>query len=542
MCEKVESDSLICSTFQNSRTTLDVLLVEDSPPDAIFVKTLLEKGTSGKFNVVWCPSLKAGISMMECMTFDAILLDLGLPDSFGLDTIKAVVECAHCPIIVLSGLSNEEIAIQAVQIGAQDYLMKSELSRRNLERSIRYAAERYQMVESLMKAKMKLEAANRVKNEFLSIMSHGFRTPMNGIVGGLDLLKSESLSDDVREIHDMMSQCAHNQVRLIDDVLVVSQAQGGAFELNEKAFLLHDFILAAVEVVSTEARVKHLNIGTSIESDIPPVIFADEGRLRQVLVSLLENAVRYSDDGHISLMVSRSEIDELVFSVSDQGVGIKEDELEEVFNVFTQFDTSPSRRFVGSGIGLAVSKRLVELMGGVIQVRSKVGEGSVFSFSLKFRKPNLPHAIEHPELIEDHGSEVLLAHKFPLGVLVVDESESSTNLMTGALVRLGYEPVIAYGAAEAIEMVSAKRYDLIFVDLSVEGIDGKMANELILEKVKLNPLWGLPYIVAVTANVDREDRRECMDRGMRALLEKPIEVDDLRGIVESAFGFACCEN
>lgn len=227
------------------------------------------------------------------------------------------------------------------------------------------------------------EAASRAKSEFLAGMTHDLRTPLSGVIGMLSLTLDMDIDDDAKYYLQMADRSAHSLLRLINDILDFSRAEAGKMVIEKKPFSVHEAVRASVEAVSVQAAQKGLRLRSDTVGKIPEQVVGDETRLRQVLVNLLGNAVKFTDQGNINVMISRQEGGELLlFSVSDTGIGIRPEKLDEIFGRYIQADESIPTRYGGSGIGLALANELVEKMGGWMRVESKVGEGSTFSFVL----------------------------------------------------------------------------------------------------------------------------------------------------------------
>ncbi|NEQ69960.1 MAG: response regulator [Symploca sp. SIO2D2] len=529
-----DNDKKTLSITDTDEDLVSILLAEDSDSDAHLVETLLERPYIGKrFRFNRTTHLRKAISSSQTGEYDVLLLDLGLPDSDGLRTISKAISQISCPIIILSGSSDEERAIQSVQLGAQDYIMKDDLNGRALERAICYAIERHRLVDELGEAKRKAEAANEAKTNFLAVMSHEFRTPMNGIMGGLNLLESLTVSEEVKELHEMMRTCARAQLDLIGDILDISKIEAGKAEAENSPFSINDLLASVNQALGYKAKSKGLSIATTTDPAVPQVIVSDPRRIRQILINLIGNAIKFTDDGDIRISVKRVGIEELQFTVSDTGIGITPEQLHAIFDPFTQADSSYSRRFEGTGLGLAICKRLVHMLGGDISVESKVGEGSEFKFSIRFDLINAGSemTLKGPEEVETISG--ILSNKHPLEILVADDDQTSRQLMMLSLQKLGYKPQLATNGIAAFEMASQRNFDLILIDLQMPGMDGTDVSRHLLQggQSKSSP----PFIAAVTACVSDYDRKQWEDSGMKAFLAEPVEKEDLKGIIISAY-------
>ncbi len=516
-----------------------ILLVEDSESDAFFVTRLLERPVLQiVYEVVHCEKLARGLEELEAGSWDVVLLDLGLAESDGMETFQRFQQVADCAIVVLSGMSDEAVAMEAVRLGAQDYLMKEDLNNRFLERSICYAVERYTSQSRLESALEKAEAANRAKGEFLAVMSHEFRTPMNGILGGLELMESEMNSEELEGVRKMMRECAVNQLELINDVLDISRYEAGKLEVETQPFVLKDVLDSVVGVLGHRAAQKGIELVVSVEPSVPGSLVSDHRRLRQVLLNLVGNAVKFTEKGEVRLSVFRSGKDKLGFAVEDTGIGIAEGMLEQVFDAFTQVDSSYSRRFQGSGLGLSICKRLVSVLGGDISVESVLGVGSKFSFDIRMSVDKEASEASFPPLsLVDTDSpsayEDLPATRYPLSILLVDDDPHSLMIEEMVLVRMGYSPICADSGEEAVRLARENDFDLIMMDIQMPCMDGL---DTAREIRRLSESSGRRvFISAVTATAALDDRQSCMEAGMDMFLSKPVAAEDLEPVLEIAY-------
>ncbi len=366
----------------NTVETIKILLIEDSHSDAHIIQIYLNKSKTGNFECSHISRLGDAVEHLKMNHYDIILLDLGLPDSFGIATFEALSRSSDCPIIILSGMDDEKVATQAVQSGAQDYLMKDGLNNHQLERAIKYAIERDSLFKQLEIEKIKAESASRAKSEFLAVMSHEFRTPMNGILSSLDLMKEEELSEELDELHAIMSECAENQLALINDLLDISKFEAGKFDIRFEDFRVQDLMDSVSLALASKIKAKQLKFEVKLCDELPDSVISDHQRIRQVLFNLLGNAIKFTDKGTITLSVCYTNDSQLTFKVKDSGIGIEQSKLDEIFEPFTQVDSSFNRRFQGTGLGLSICRRIVHLLGGEIRVSSEIDKGSEFEFTI----------------------------------------------------------------------------------------------------------------------------------------------------------------
>jgi two-component system, sensor histidine kinase RpfC len=384
------------------------------------------------------------------------------------------------------------------------------------------------LVARLFDALERAEAANQAKRRFISVVSHELRTPLNAIIGMADLLRDTALTCEQAEMLQTLRGSSTVMLGLVEDVLDFSKIEAGKISFENAGFDLPALVNSVCRMLATQALAKNIDLVSSIMPDVPPALLGDAHYLRQILVNLTGNAVKFTERGSITVHVSKLEdfgsTVRLKFLVRDTGIGIPTDALSCIFDSFAQADQSTTRRFGGTGLGTTIAKQLVELMGGCIYVESGVGVGSTFSFELPFERrldtanyeQPRDEAAQHVARIRDYARRGATMAR----VLVADDNAVNRDVIGRILERAGHSVTLAENGEEALDLLEHERYDVVLLDRNMPGLSGIAA----LQALRLMPGGHreVPVIV-LSADATPESREEAFEAGANVFLPKPVE-------------------
>jgi len=555
---------------------IEILIVEDSLTQALKLQYILEQHA---YRVAVANNGQEALDYLKEHTPALVVSDIVMPEMDGYEMCRRIKEresLKGIPVILLTSLSDPVDVIRGLQCGADNFItkpyqedflisrIKSVLVNRELRRTVSgdwgfkiffrgeqytITSDRMQMVdllfssfenavqknqelenairelkatqEELAQAKEAAEKANQAKSLFLANMSHDIRTPMNGIIGMTDLCLDTKVTDEQKEYLGMVKSSADSLLSLLNDILDFSKIEGDMLELEQIDFNLNNAVEDTVKSLAYLAHNKGLELACRIHRDVPVALVGDPGRLRQVIVNLVGNSLKFTETGEVVVEVNLEDEDEddaiLRFSVKDTGIGIPREKQEKIFEAFSQADESTTRQYGGTGLGLSISSKLASMMGGKIWVESEPGEGSTFQFTGKFGLQKMPLSHRKLQLPDLKG----------LPVLVIDDNATNRQILEEVLIGWDMAPTVVGGEDSLWALEDAGRSGKPFSLALLDAHASEKGAFEIASEIKKNPDWDAPMIMMTSSVGMRGDAEKCRKLGIAGYLTKPIRQSDL---------------
>ena len=503
-----------------------ILAIDDTPANLL----TLRKALGDEFDLQFATSGATGLALAIESPPDLILLDVMMPDMDGYETCHRLLadpSTRDIPIIFITAQNSPDDETLGLEAGVVDFISKP-VNPSVLRARVRTHLKMKRMADQLRSMAFRAVEASRSKSQFLANMSHEIRTPMNAIVGMLTLLGRTSLTPKQADYVAKSENAAQSLLGLLNDILDISKAEAGKMMLEPQPVSLTQMVEDVQVIVSAYIGTRPVKLKPNLDKDLPLQVLCDGLRLKQVLINLCGNAVKFTPDGEVDLSIQHISTDAdcvtLKFCVQDNGIGIAPENQDRIFSGFTQAEASTTRRFGGTGLGLAISQHLIAMMGGKLELQSALGRGSLFYFSLI-----LPivakYSLTSTKPTAVSGTLVLSGMR----ILVVEDNFVNQQIASELLEGEGAIVQLANDGQEAIDLIEATKlpFDVVLMDMQMPVMDGLTATRAIRKKWCASVL----PIVAMTANAMDSDRQACLDAGMNDHVVKPFSLIQLTTVL-----------
>lgn len=513
---------------------INILVIDDDEDDYLIVKSLLQEIAQAPLRLDWAANYSVGEQLLAENRHQVCLMDYQLGARDGIALLKAAPTLGFTgPIILLTGMHHAEVDMLALQAGAVDYLVKNGLTSEQLARSIRYALGRRE-IEIERIERLRAEAENRSKSEFLAHLSHELRTPLSAILGFTELLINSPQTEEHLSHLTIVHRNGKHLLGLLNDILDLSKIEAGKLDLEIQPLHLVPFIADVYSLMRSSATDKNLHLNVLATTELPEIIHTDPTRLRQVLLNLIGNAIKFTYEGSIDItvaMVPREPRPHILFRIQDSGVGIDASNLDAILKPFVQIKNARIQTRTGTGLGLAISRQLVEHLGGSIKVESEEHVGSVFSFTID---PGELTCVPRHRLslqLDSPAPSLEAPPQFDGRILVVDDLRDIRALIGHYIKRCGLKVEYAANGLEAITKLQHaeqlnRPFNLILMDIHMPVKDGVTAAR------EIRALGYTCPLVALTAAHMKGDQDIYLNAGFNASLSKPVDQSQVIHVLE----------
>jgi len=527
--------NLLFTVEKNSN--INILLIDDSSFMRRMLKGIL---TPKRFNIFEAKDGLSGLEILDKEDIHLVLLDYEMPGMDGIAVIEKVKrdkKYLELPIIMISGNDDKDVISRALKNGASDFLkkpfateellLKCDLQVKNYINLQRLRIKDKELELALKKTK----EAEAHKSIFLANMSHEIRTPLNAILGFVDLLTDDETDPTKLNYLNTIQKSSDMLLNLINDILDFSKIESGKLDINKEVFVINELHQLIISLSLPMMKEKNLNFIFTIDKKLPKYFNSDFLRIKQILLNLISNAIKFTpNDGEITFDIKVSEDKKYVeFSITDTGIGIKSSNHQKIFELFSQAESTTTKKFGGTGLGLSICSKLVSLLDGKIGIESKIEEGSKFYFILPIADFDESDIIHHQT--QKNKQTQKITSTFTNHILLVEDNKTNQQFMNILLKKFGLTFDIVSDGLEAIEIFKNNNYDLILMDENMPNMSGTEATKVIRnlqreEKLKYTP------IIALTANALKDDRKRFIEAGMDEYMTKPINKENLNIIFQ----------